>query len=71
MWHANPEKYKPDDEINTWGGLMKASEIWEKDKIKKDHIESFGYKVIYFWENDLRKNKEKAYERILNEINQN
>lgn len=71
MWHANPQKYKARDIINTWTGPQTAKKIWEKDKIKKEHIESFGYKVLYIWEYDIRLNKQKAYQRLLDEINKN
>lgn len=71
MWHANPQKYKPRDIINTWAGPQTAKQIWEKDKIKKEHIESFGYKVLYIWEYDILLNKQEAYQRLLDEINKN
>lgn len=71
IWHANPLKYKANDEINLFKGLTKAKDIWKRDKIKKNHIESFGYKVIYVWEGDLNSNKQKTYQRLLDEINSN
>ena len=54
VWHANPEKYNKDDVIVTWDGKQKASEIWKKDKIRKEQIESFGYKVIVIWQTDIK-----------------
>lgn len=71
MWHANPTIYKKNDIIQVWGGPKTAKEIWKKDKVKKNHIESFGYKVIYVWEKDFKNNKQKALEDLLNEISKN
>jgi very-short-patch-repair endonuclease len=65
-WHGNPSKYKSDDIIKKWGGLIKVSDIWELDKIRQKQIESFGYKVIVFWESDIRKNIEKIDKTIKN-----
>jgi very-short-patch-repair endonuclease len=70
-WHANPQKYKPSDIIKTWDGVKTAKDIWAKDKIKKEHIESFGYKVMYIWEYDLINNKEKTLKDLINAIRKN
>ena len=56
MWHANPKIYHDDDLISTWSGLKSAEEIRLIDNIRKDHIESFGYKVLIIWEFDILKN---------------
>lgn len=70
-WHANPKIYKKNDIIPTWKGQIPAKDIWKKDKIKKKHIESFGYKVIYIWEKDYSENKDNILQGLLDEINQN
>lgn len=54
-WHANPTLHKEDEIFNTVYGPLKAKEIWVKDQIRKEHIESFGYKVIYIWTSDLER----------------
>lgn len=71
FWHANPIKYKSTDLIPTWDGLLSAKEIWEKDKIKKDHLEKMGYKVYYVWESDIKNNYDKTIKDLLNEIEKN
>jgi len=55
-WHANPKIYKQNDLIQTWDGLKHAKDIQEKDKSRKEQIESFGYIVLELWEQDIRKN---------------
>lgn len=61
-WHANPSMYKPTDiikadrhpyKINT-GNFPTASDIWSHDKIRKDHIESFGVQVHVLWESECK-----------------
>lgn len=54
-WHANPSIYKPNDLIRLYKGYINASKIWENDEIRKKHIESFGYKVYYIWEDEINK----------------
>lgn len=53
FWHANPKKYKPEDTFTTFYGKMSAKEIWLKDQIKKNHIESFGYIVETIWDDEI------------------
>jgi G:T-mismatch repair DNA endonuclease (very short patch repair protein) len=52
MWHGNPKMYKPTDLIMK---KIPVSEIWDKDKRKKDKAEENGYCVIYVWEDEIRK----------------
>lgn len=54
-WHGNPEKYKANDLICKWGGNVLVKDIWEKDKQRKEQIESFGYNVITLWESFINK----------------
>jgi len=53
-WHANPNKYKPNDTIKRFKGSITAKEIWQKDLERKKHLESFGYKVIYIWTSEIK-----------------
>jgi G:T-mismatch repair DNA endonuclease (very short patch repair protein) len=62
-WHANPKIFKKSDIITLWTGDIIAEEMWKRDASRQKQIESFGYTVIIFWENELRNNK-KA-ERLL------
>ena len=56
MWHANPNKYKENDIIDTWEGELTAKQIWKRDQIRKEHIESFGYTVYYLWGSEIQHN---------------
>lgn len=50
--HANPVKYGPDDLVRMVGQSYTASEKWEMDEIRKQRLESAGYKVFVIWESD-------------------
>lgn len=55
-WHANPNKYKSDDKIlYPKEGFKTAESIWQRDKIKKEKAEKYGYKVFYLWEGEMKK----------------
>lgn len=76
FWHGNPNKYLATD-INCKVDLS-FSEIWEKDKRKKEDAEYLKYKVITLWESDIllqEKNnnlKEYIFEKIKEDlINEN
>lgn len=77
-WHASPKVYKQEDIIHYPNNIqIQAKNIWEKDEFKKDLAELYGYKVIYFWEdeiNDINKwnniiNLFKIYAEYKNKIN--
>lgn len=59
-WHCNPKKYKENDIINYKYGNIEttAGKVWEYDEIRKRHIESFGYKVYFIWEDEIINHKE-------------
>ena len=67
FWHGNPSIYAPDKILFD---NIKASEIWEKDKKRVDNLIQKGYKVYYFWETDILKNKETVIEKIKEIINE-
>lgn len=52
MWHGNPAKYKATDIIM---GKILVSDLWKKDKNKKITAENNGYKIIYIWEDEIKK----------------
>jgi G:T-mismatch repair DNA endonuclease (very short patch repair protein) len=54
IWHANPKLYKENDKITFPFKKVKAKHIWQKDKSKKELAESYGYKVFYIWESDIK-----------------
>ena len=53
FWHANPNKYSEFDILNFPGGYKSAKEIWDKDLEKKNLALNNGYKIYYFWENQI------------------
>lgn len=63
--HADPRKYKPDDLIREHGKMVKASEIWKREKIILRQIKKQGYKILVVWEDDLLKNTEEITKKIL------
>lgn len=63
LWHANPKYYKPNDVIHTWGGNLTASEIWERDKIRENHITDLGYDLIILWESEINENN---FDKLIN-----
>lgn len=64
LWHGNLKIYKNSDLIPAWGGLTSVQEKRKFDSIRKKHIESFGYKVLIFWELDINKNLDKIKKTI-------
>lgn len=67
-WHCHPSMYKAEDKINhLWCGECLVKDVWEKDAIRKKHLESFGYKVIILWEHDLNKDFENIINKVINE----
>lgn len=58
-WHANPTKYKPGDMIKRFKGFISAKEIWDKDLIRKRHLESFDNRVIYIWTSQIKRKEHK------------
>lgn len=64
-WHANPELYTEDFKVRG----RTAKEIWDRDKLKINLIESFGYKVILIWDKKYLQDKNKCLEEVVIEIN--
>ena len=68
FWHCNPLLYFENDIIKTknrYGKEIFAKEIWERDKIREDHIKSFGYDLIVIWESEI---KNESYKEKLNDV---
>ena len=63
--HADPRKYKSDDLIREHGKMIKASEIWDREKIILKQIKKQGYKILVIWEEDLLKDVENTTKKIL------
>lgn len=52
-WHANPQRYKANDIISYPFGHTKASDIWQRDELKRQAAHDAGFKVWYIWEKDI------------------
>lgn len=64
LWHANPEIHDEEKIIYKFAGPTKASEIWEGDRIRENHIKSHGFTVCIIWEKELNSNKQKTKEKV-------
>lgn len=68
FWHCNPDKY--DKNFLHPYLKIKASEIWEKDKWKKDNAKKYGFDVVTIWEDFINKNSdEEVFKYLQNFIN--
>ena len=63
--HADPRKFKPGDLIREHGKMVKASDIWKREKIILKQIKKQGYKILVVWEEDLLNNIEETTKKIL------
>lgn len=50
------------------GGQHNEPENIKEDKLRTDFIESKGYKVLRFWNNDINLNIQGVYETLLNAV---
>lgn len=67
-WHANPSFYKEKDTLKFPFKRVKVSSIWQRDRVKRELAESYGYKVFYVWESDI---KELDDEQVINYLAMN
>lgn len=68
FWHGNPLIYKDNDIIPQPFKSVKAKDLWLKDENKRKMAEDKGYKVIYFWENELKENKDNILDFVVNRL---
>jgi G:T-mismatch repair DNA endonuclease (very short patch repair protein) len=73
FWHANPDKYGPEDILNFSNtNHIKANDIWKKDEKNKKFAEKNNYKILYIWESDIINKKDIEIKKyLLNLINEN
>lgn len=57
-WHANPQKYKAEDNLRK----STAQQIWDADAAKIKLAEDNGYQVKIVWESEYKKNPQKIIE---------
>jgi len=61
-FHANPQKYKAYDRI--LGGVY-AKDKWARDKRITKNLQKMGYKVLRFWEYDIKNNLQECFYKIV------
>ena len=62
-WHCNPLIY--DGNFYNKSKKMKAFDIWEYDKNKKECAEKHGYKILYIWESEYKANRQLAIKKCM------
>jgi len=62
FWHCNPSKYLAS--YYNKGVKKTAQEIWDRDKKRKDELESMGYKFICVWEYEINNSHKLVSSRI-------
>lgn len=53
-YHANPNKFKPNDTPHPFRKNILASDIWSKDDKKKNVAIENGYTILYIWDSEYR-----------------
>lgn len=67
FWHKCPKCFqKPATNKAFW--LDKINSNVKRDREINSALKKSGWKVLRFWEHDIRKNSEKCCEKILNEV---
>lgn len=62
-WHCNPKLYDEDFFHKVKNCL--AKDVWQEDNKKKLVAESYGYEVMYVWENDYNADPEREIQRCV------
>ena len=47
-----PKRWKPDDVIRLYNVSYTASEKWERDEKRIQHLRDLGFHVLVIWESD-------------------
>lgn len=72
FFHANPTKYKDNDIIKiSENEQYKASELWNKDKMKIDKLKELNYSVFIVWESDVKNQLDVELEKCVNFLKNN
>lgn len=66
-WHANPNKYGPDDMIGVDYGT-RVQDVWDRDAKRKAALERAGYEVVIVWESDWIRRRDTTLESIKTEL---
>ena len=67
IWHANPKMYSVNETIRMPSGdLVKSSDLWGKDEMKKDVIvRELNCKYVVIWQNDWKHCRDEIIERLI------
>lgn len=65
-WHCNPKLFNK--EYYHKQKHLNAGQIWDYDNNKKNELIKLGYNVLYIWEEDFYKNKEKSINELINKL---
>ncbi|MPZ05701.1 MAG: DUF559 domain-containing protein [Nitrososphaeraceae archaeon] len=75
VWHADPRLYEPDDplffKIGASGkgrNIVTAADVWNKDRIHNNYLESQGYTVVHFWEKEINTEINRCIQIIKDQI---
>jgi hypothetical protein len=75
MYHANPQKYKENDNPHPFRKQISSSEIWLKDERKLQAAKENGFEVLIIWDSEFRRKtkdtKELIIKKCINFINNN
>ena len=70
LYHANPKIYNSNDKPNPFNNVS-SEDIWKRDKLKYDIAIKNGFELMYVWENEYRKDKEKVFNECLKFLSKN
>lgn len=66
FWHGHPERFiMPKTNKEYWTNKINRNKL--RDKTVTKELKQLGWRVIRFWEFDIKKHPEKCIERILKE----
>jgi len=65
FWHCNPKTFiMPKTNLKYWKSKILKNQ--KRDKIVNKELKKDGWKILRFWESDIKKNPIKIVEKILN-----
>lgn len=66
-YHANPEKYDDNEQINKKG--ITAKEVHDVDTARQKALEDMGYKYMVVWQSEWKADKNAVLKRIDDFVN--
>jgi len=65
MYHANPIKWKNNDNPHPYRKWLKSEDIWKHDKEKILAAEKKNFSILIIWESDYKNDPEKTIQKCL------